>query len=85
MKNCTGIFCPMQYGKVDPATCQAADSCSHATPPKTKADLLRAMTDEELAAKIEELCQYTLFQIKTYAKPNGREEWLNWLKEEAET
>jgi hypothetical protein len=53
--------------------------------PTTKADLLRAMTDEELAAKIEELCQYTLFQIKTYAKPNGREEWLEWLKQEVET
>ena len=49
----------------------------------TNADRIRTMTDEELAAKIEELCQYTLFQIKTYAKPNGREEWLNWLKQEA--
>ena len=49
---------------------------------KTNADRIRAMTDEELATKIEELCQYTLFQIKTYAKPNGREEWLNWLRQE---
>lgn len=85
MKNCTGIFCPMQYGKVDPATCQAADSCSHATPPKTKADLLRTMTDEELAAKIEELCQYAFMQISVYAKPMGKAEWLKWLKQEVET
>lgn len=51
---------------------------------KTNADRIRAMTDEELAVKIEELCQYTLLQIKTYAKPNGRAEWLDWLKQEVE-
>ena len=50
--------------------------------PLTNADRIRSMTDEELAVKIEELCQYTLLQIKTYAKPNGREEWLDWLKQE---
>ena len=49
MKNCTGILCPMQYGKVDPATCQAVDYCPQATPPKSNADKIRAMSDEELA------------------------------------
>ena len=49
MKNCTGILCPMQFGTVDPATCQAVDYCPQATPPKTNADRIRSMTDEELA------------------------------------
>ena len=49
----------------------------------SNADRIRAMTDEELAAKIEELCQYTFMQISVYAKPFGKEEWLDWLKQEA--
>ena len=49
MKRCTGRNCIMQYDKVDPATCQAVDYCPQATPPKTIADKLRAMTDEEMA------------------------------------
>lgn len=53
--------------------------------PKTKADLIRAMTDEELAAKIEELCQYAFMQISVYSKPMGKAEWLEWLKQEVET
>ena len=76
MKNCTGIFCPMQYGKVDPATCQAADSCSHATLPKTKADIIRAMTDEELA-------DYLRYYSDSYARYDM--DWLDWLRQEAET
>lgn len=49
MKNCTGILCPMQCGTVDQATCQAVGYCPQATPPKTNADKIRSMTDEELA------------------------------------
>ena len=49
----------------------------------SNADRIRAMTDEELAAKIEELCQYTFFQISVHAKPFGKAEWLDWLKQEA--
>ena len=48
----------------------------------TNADRIRAMTDEELAAKIEELCQYTFMQISVYSKPFGKAEWLDWLKQE---
>lgn len=51
--------------------------------PKTNADRIRSMTDEELAAKIEELCQYAFMQISVYSKPMGKAEWLNWLKQEA--
>ena len=49
MKNCTGILCVMQYGMVDPATCSCVSTCPQATPPRTRADRIRAMTDEELA------------------------------------
>ena len=49
MIKCTGLNCPMQDGKVDPATCKAADTCKWATKPLTNADRIRAMTDEELA------------------------------------
>ena len=49
----------------------------------TNADRIRSMSDEELAAKIEELCQYTFMQISVYSKPMGKAEWLEWLKQEA--
>lgn len=49
MIKCTGINCPMQVGSVNPADCKAAESCQYATRPVTRADLIRAMTDEELA------------------------------------
>lgn len=71
MKNCTGIFCPMQYDKVDPATCQAVDYCPQATPPKTNADRIRAMTNEELAAWLDDR---SIIPCK--------EVWLDWLKQE---
>ena len=47
--NCTGKRCIMQYDKVDPATCQCVSYCPQATPPRTNADRIRAMDDEELA------------------------------------
>lgn len=49
MIKCTGLNCPMQVGKVDPATCKAADTCEWATKPLTNADRIRNMSDEELA------------------------------------
>ena len=47
--NCTGKRCIMQYDKVDPATCRCVSYCPQATPPRTNADRIRAMDDEELA------------------------------------
>ena len=38
----------MQYDKVDPATCQCISYYPQATPPRTNADRIRAMDDEEL-------------------------------------
>ena len=43
----------MQYDKVDPATCQCVSYCPQATPPKTNADRIRSMSDEELAEWLE--------------------------------
>ena len=83
MKNCTGIFCPMQYGKVDPATCKAVDYCPQATPPKTNADRIRSMSDEELAELLVSTdgdfppnCEdVPVSKLEAY--------WLDWLKQEA--
>lgn len=80
MKNCTGILCPMQFGTVDPATCQAVDYCPQATPPKTNADRIRSMTDEELAKKISGIESFAL----TCGGGWPPEKWLDWLKKEYE-
>lgn len=80
MKNCTGILCPMQFGTVDPATCQAVDYCPQATPPKTNADRIRSMTDEELAKKISGIESFAL----TCGGGWPPEKWLDWLKQEEE-
>jgi len=79
MKNCTGILCPMQCGTVDPATCQAVDYCPQATPPKTNADRIRSMTDEELAEKISGIESFAL----TCGGGWPPEKWLDWLRQEA--
>lgn len=76
MKNCTGILCPMQFGTVDPATCQAVDYCPQATPPKTNADRIRSMTDEELA-------EFIRSQIIARNIGLPVEAWLDWLKQDA--
>ena len=80
MKNGTGILCPMQCGTVDPATCQAVDYCPQATPPKTNADRIRSMTDEELAKKISGIESFAL----TCGGGWPPEKWLDWLKKEYE-
>lgn len=78
MKNCTGILCPMQFGTVDPATCQAVDYCPQATPPKTNADRIRSMTNEELAEYLYiKTCEDGFPQFTT------ENDWLDWLKQEA--
>ena len=77
MKNCTGIFCPMQYDKVDPAMCPCVSYCPQATPPKTNADRIRAMTDEEIENWFwwmhEEMMRYTDSRVFLH----------DWLKQEA--
>ena len=79
MIKCTGLNCPMQDGKVDPATCKAADTCKWATKPLTNADkYFRQATDEKLANK--------LYSIHINNFPFwGQwtvEQWLDWLKQE---
>ena len=76
--NCTGKRCIMQYDKVDPATCQCVSYCPQATPPKTNADLIRSMTDEELAELIN-------FVFATGAQRiRSSQFWRDWLKQEVE-
>lgn len=85
--NCTGKRCLMQHGKVDPATCQCVSYCPQATPPKTNADRIRAMNDEELADKFEEI---QLKTVKAYGnddlllKGKLKKYWLDWLRQECE-
>lgn len=87
MKNCTGANCPMpmQYCSVDPATCVAVKECIFATPPKTNADCIRAMSDEELAELfwIRADCKLCPNR-KQYCSDDCKGAWLNWLKQEAE-
>ena len=78
--NCTGKRCIMQHDKVDPATCQCVSYCPQATPPKRKADLIRAMTDEELANKMSGLESFAL----TCGGGWPLEKWLDWLRQEEE-
>ena len=78
MKKCTGILCPMQCGTVDPATCQAVDYCPQATPPKTNADRIRAMSDEELRELL------VTAQYGEYPPWHRARCIRDWLKQEAE-
>lgn len=77
--NCTGIRCIMQAGMVDPANCTCVSNCPQATPPRTNADRIRAMTDEELAKKMSGLESSAL----TCGSAWPPEKWLNWLRQEA--
>jgi len=74
--NCTGKRCLAQYNKVDPATCPAVSYCPQATPPKTNADRIRAMSDEELAEFINMVWGNGRAALHPH---NG---WNDWLKEE---
>lgn len=83
--NCTGKNCIMQYDKVDPATCPCVPYCPNATPPKTNADIIRSMTDEELADYLNTVhFQGILVGTKNIDQFRATFfDWLEWLKEEA--
>ena len=75
MAKCTGIRCPMQIGyKVE--ECNHTD-CQYRTEPKTNADRIRSMTDEELNCFLNKVtygmdeCQYEY----------GSEKALEWLQQ----
>ena len=80
--NCTGKRCLAQYNKVDPATCTAVPYCPQATPPKTNADRIRSMTDEELADLLSGENIYP-WCLKEPCPEECRKCILSWLKEEA--
>ena len=91
MKNCTGERCLIQYDKVDPATCKAVGYCPQATPPRTNADRIRAMTDEELAdylSKNRGGCRalttksYVCNYYDDNLNPDCKKCWLDWLRQE---
>lgn len=56
MINCTGRYCPIQHGFIDPATCKIADKCPNATKSVSNGDRVRMMNNEKLANVIE--CPY---------------------------
>ena len=78
--NCTGKNCIMQYDKVDPATCPCVPYCPQATPPKTNADRIRALTNKELVSIID--CPYGIYPIEDCKKPSCWSCKMEWLKEE---
>lgn len=86
--SCTGKNCPMQFG-FEVKRCTAKD-CRYRTEPKTNADRIRAMTDEELAVFLDDISngcdncpkrRYCLFDTE---EDNCRDAFLKWLKEEVE-
>ena len=76
---CTGQRCPIQYRKVNPATCTAYKSCPWVTRPATIGDFIRCMDDETLAMTFR---RFGLAASKN--GPKTEEEILKWLKQEAE-
>ena len=84
--NCTGERCIMQFNKVDPRTCKCVSYCPQATPPKTNADYIRAMSDKELAYwYFNEFFRKVPYCRKDecYEDSPCEECLLDWLKEEA--
>lgn len=81
--NCTGKNCIMQYDKVDPATCPCVPYCPQATPPKTNADKIRQMTDEELSVLLNNQ-RYWPDWCDDNCQTACRDCCLKWLKEEVE-
>ena len=78
---CTGLKCPMQAGKVDPATCKAFDTCKWATKTLTNADRIRQMSNEQLAMLLHPICPTSTC---TDEMPHDCYKcWLDWLKQEA--
>lgn len=82
----------MQFDKVDPATCKCVSYCPQATPPKTNADRIRSMTDEELTiflAETSRCSDWCNLYEKCKAKTNDSYSiclvtWNEWLKQESE-
>ena len=72
--SCNAKNCPAQIIKVTDDLCEQWD-CEWRKP-KTNADRIRSMSDEEFS--------HFLFGIQC-APASRPKEWLNWLKQEAET
>lgn len=84
-RKCTMANCPMQVGCVDPETCQEPEKCQYATFPRTNADRIRAMTDEELAYFLttrSDACEKCFFKRWCRKDPAGvcTECTLSWLR-----
>lgn len=86
--NCTGKRCIMQFDKVDPATCKCVSYCPQATPPKTNADRIRSMTNEELAdafAMISDCMSCNCRNAEdncSIVDGTCQQQWLKWLRQE---
>ena len=76
--SCTGKNCPMQFG-FEVKRCTAKD-CPYRTEPKTNADRIRAMTDEELAEYLGRV-KASGFDYADFSELFAKE-ILPWLKEE---
>ena len=74
--NCTGERCIMQHDKINPATCKCVSYCPQATLPKTNADHVRAMSDEELV----EWYWWMLHYVQGYT--DSRVALHEWLKQD---
>ena len=91
MDKCTGMRCPMQAGyKVNECNYK---ECHHRTEPITRAEHIRAMTDEELAEflmfclvpiKICDLCENIVASEATCNDNSCRKALMKWLKQPAE-
>lgn len=82
---CTGQNCPMQASAVDPANCACTETCRWATRPRTNGDVIRAMSDEELAgilARGDYLCGMDE-ACYGLTKDGCRKHAMAWLKREA--
>ena len=70
---------------MDCADCMSFNGyCPADCKPKTNADRIRAMTDEELAQMFWETASCELCKLKKqYCSDDCKGTWLDWLKEEA--
>lgn len=81
---CTGKNCPMQESTVDPANCACTETCRWVTRPRTNGDVIRAMSDDELAgilARGDYLCGMDE-ACYGMAKDACRKHAMAWLKQE---
>jgi len=80
-KNCSGCKHLNERGYCEFTACIIPCTVSGTIPevkPRTNADRIRAMTDEELAKWIQN-------RLDDYDGESTWERWLDWLKQEAET